>query len=370
MKNHPNPKGPWIHRFTIRLFTLIFTVLVYWALGFLVQDIQSIKGPDYSEIEKEYVDQDLTGRIKELNSGIEDLDRSISSKQEEMRLVDDSSENLQKTIGQLIELQKLSIEKSVALSESDQQNLNESLNQFLESQQNYQSHSEELTQLAQQKRTLQDEKIQLEKTVADQREPARKEFERLKEKHDWKLAALQLAILIPLLAVAAFLVIRRRESVYFPLYLGFGIATLLKVTLVIHRYFPTRYFKYILVAVLLLAVARVLIHFIRMVAFPKAQWLTRQYREAYERFLCPVCEYPIRTGPRKFLFWTRRTVNKIVIPREAGQEEEPYSCPSCGTVLLEECPECHNIRHALLPHCSHCNAEKEITGSGTESSAG
>ena len=105
--------------------------------------------------------------------------------------------------------------------------------------------------------------------------------------------------------------------------------------------------------VLLLAVAKLLIYFIRVVAFPKARWLTRQYREAYERFLCPICEYPIRTGPRRFLYWTRRTVNKIGLPADAAKDEA-YTCPTCGTTLFDACPACQGIRHSLLPHCRHC----------------
>ncbi len=106
----------------------------------------------------------------------------------------------------------------------------------------------------------------------------------------------------------------------------------------IHKYFPSRYFKYVLVLGLLIAVVRILVTVIRIVAFPKAQWLTK-HQEAYERFLCPVCEYPIRTGPRKYMFWTRRTVNKVPLSGETG-EEKPYTCPSCGTPLFEECPVC------------------------------
>src|SRR5439155_13089901 len=124
----------------------------------------------------------------------------------------------------------------------------------------------------------------------------------------------QLAVLLPLLGVAAFLVIKKRSSIYFLLYLAFGGATLLKIGLVIHEYFPSKYIKYVLIGAMLLAVGRLLIHFIRTIAFPKVQWLLKQYREAYERFLCPVCEYPIRVGPRRFLFWTRGTVNKLVVP--------------------------------------------------------
>lgn len=110
----------------------------------------------------------------------------------------------------------------------------------------------------------------------------------------------------------------------------------------------------------MLVVARLLIHFIRSIAFPKAESLVKQYREAYERFLCPVCEYPIRIGPRRFLFWARRTVNRNIVPTDKGEQEEPYTCPSCGSTLFEECTSCHKIRHVLLPNCVHCGNEKAI----------
>jgi predicted RNA-binding Zn-ribbon protein involved in translation (DUF1610 family) len=102
------------------------------------------------------------------------------------------------------------------------------------------------------------------------------------------------------------------------------------------------------------------IQLIRIVAFPKIDWLMRQYREAYERFLCPICEYPIRTGPRKFLYWTRRTVNRILPPGDLTGTDEPYTCPSCGTLTFEVCPSCQKIRHSFLPHCEHCGAKKEV----------
>ena len=358
MNTEQKPKGPWIHRFSIWVLTVILSVLVYWVLGFFVEDIESIKGPDYQEIEKEHVDQQLLARQQELTREIARVDRDIQNKREEMRIVSDSSQNLQKTINQLIELQKLTVQKSVALPEAEQANLSASLSHFLASQTLYQSHNAELAGLTDDKRKLESEQMALAARIEEQREPARKKFNALEEKHDLRLACLQLLILVPLLAAGAFLIVRRRGSIYFPLFLGFGAATLLKVALVIHDYFPSRYFKYVLIGGLLVAVTRLLVHFIRVVAFPKAQWLRKQYREAYERFLCPVCEYPIRIGPRRFLFWTRRTVNRIVLPRASGKDE-PYSCPACGTALFEECAKCRGIRHALLPHCRHCSAEKK-----------
>ena len=67
MSSKAQPKGPWVHRFLIRLFTAIFAVLVYWVLGFLVKDIQSIAGPQYDVIEKAHVDQKLVTKQQRLN---------------------------------------------------------------------------------------------------------------------------------------------------------------------------------------------------------------------------------------------------------------------------------------------------------------
>ena len=58
-KTEKKSKGTWFHRFAIWVFTFVLTVLVFWALGFFVDDIRSIRGPDYPAIEKEFVNKDL-----------------------------------------------------------------------------------------------------------------------------------------------------------------------------------------------------------------------------------------------------------------------------------------------------------------------
>jgi predicted RNA-binding Zn-ribbon protein involved in translation (DUF1610 family) len=211
------------------------------------------------------------------------------------------------------------------------------------------------------KQALIQEQQQVAQELSLQLQPARVEYDQAIAQHRLKLAFFQLALLVPILGVAAIAVIRKRSSLYFPLFLAFGVATLVKVTLVMHEYFPTRYFKYILIVALLIAVAGLLVYFIRSIAFPKLPWLAKQYREAYERFFCPVCEYPIRTGPRRFLFWTRRSVAKMGVGLDPAAPDEVYSCPACGSQLYEECPACHKIRHSLLPHCAHCGAEKSMS---------
>lgn len=243
MKTSPQPKGPWIHRFSIRIFTVVLAILVYWVLGFLVEDIKSIKGPQYDEIERKHVDQTLVERDKNLVADIAELDRAISNKREEIRIVGDSSRNLQETITQMIELQKLSVQKSITLPEAEQTNLSESLSRFLEYQRRYQEYNAELSALTDRKQSLESERLIVKRKIEQQQKPARDEYQRLAEKHRLRLAAFQLMILIPLLAVGVFLTVKKRGSIYFPLFLGYGAAVLLKVSLVVHAYFPSRYFK-------------------------------------------------------------------------------------------------------------------------------
>lgn len=351
-------KGKWGHRVAIRLFTVLLAVLFYWVLGFFVEDIHSIPGPKIEDVEKRHLDPALLSREDSLTERIQRLERQINDDTAQQGVLESTSRNLQQTIEQLIELRRLGLEKSIPFSESEQASFSESLRLFLENQKKCQELGQNIASVLQQKQELERERTEVGDRLRTQREPALREFDERVTAHRLKLAFLHLAVLLPILLVAGALVLRKRTSIYFPLYAAFATAALIKVGLVVHEYFPTRYFKYIVIGSLLLVVTRILVHFIRTIAFPKAQWLVSQYREAYERFLCPVCEYPIRTGPRRFLFWTRRTVNKIVVPAEGSTQEEPYCCPACGTRLFEDCPECLQVRHSLLPSCTHCGADK------------
>ena len=215
MNTKQKTKGPWINRFATRLFTVALTVLIFWFLGFLVQDIKSIKGPLYSEIEKQHLDQSLVKKAETLGIEIEDLDRRIDNRNEEQRVVGDSSQNLQLTINQLIELQKLSIQKDISLSETEQSNLSTSLSLFLQSQEQYQDLNTILSQLMMEKRGLENEERVFKQRIDEQRKPAEEEYDKLTRAHKLKLAALQLLILLPLLTLAVILIIKKRSSIYF-----------------------------------------------------------------------------------------------------------------------------------------------------------
>ncbi|MBN1391880.1 MAG: hypothetical protein JW947_03645 [Sedimentisphaerales bacterium] len=353
-------KGTWGVRLLINLATVALCILVFWLLGFIVEDIENIKGPDYTAIEVKHIDKNISGKKEAVDREIVELDRKLSNLHKQQTVVASSSQNLQQTINQLLELQKLSIQKEISLSDAEKENLSVSLAQFLESQKNYQVMNKNIEDLTAKKMQLEEEKLQLQQQLDSQKENAREDFEKLYQKHRFKLAVYQLLILVPLLVIAGYLLVRKRGSIYFPMFLAFGAATLLKVVFVMHEYFPSRLFKYVLIVVLLAVVVRILIYLIRTVAFPKTTLLMKQYRQAYERFLCPVCEYPIRIGPRKFLYWTRRTVHKILPHPEVMDKDETYTCPACGTALFEKCSSCQKVRHSLLVYCEHCGEHKDI----------
>lgn len=115
------------------------------------------------------------------------------------------------------------------------------------------------------------------------------------------MAGLKLVVLIPLLVVAVMLFLKLRSGLYVPTVYAFGIAVLVKVGSVIHDYSRARYFNGVLILAALATALRVLLYLLRMVAFPKKEWLLKQYREAYEAFPCPICSYPIRRGPLKYM---------------------------------------------------------------------
>jgi len=355
-------RGPWTHRVLIGVFTVFLVLLAYWLLGFVMKDIGALPGPSYPDVEKRRLDQDLVKQNEEMGRQIAEMDLTISNHRRRESILRESTASSQQTMNQLLEFQRLNLQKDIKPSPQEQQALAESQNTFLANQKQRQALNEKIEQLNDEQTALKARKAAIEATLQNQRGPAREEFQRLLNQHNIKIASLQLAVLIPLLLLALFFFLRKHGGIYGPIVYACGMALIVRVGLVIHEHFPSRYFKYILVVISIAVVLRILVYLLRMIAYPKKDWLLKQYREAYERFFCPVCGYPIRKGPLKYLFWTRRTIKKLALPEAlAGpQKDEAYSCPSCGTKVFEECSSCHGIRPSLLPYCDKCGAVKEI----------
>ncbi len=288
---------------------------------------------------------------------IETTRREMVELQASQKLLRDSIDNSKRTMDQLLELQRLSLEKSTPLPADSQTALDTSLQTFLQTQSEYQRLSQQINE---KNRQITDFEAQLRENdakIAKASEPANQEYQTQAARHRMQVAIAKLALLIPLLLIAAWLFYRNHAAVYAPVYSSMGLALAIRVMLVLHEYFPSEIFRYILVGVSIVIVLVILIKLLRNVAFPKRDWMLKQYREAYTSMLCPVCEFPIRRGPLKYLAWTARTIRKSVLHMPATQatpEEQPYTCPCCGTRLYDACKKCSHVTPSLLPHCEHC----------------
>lgn len=356
----PQTATTWSSRCLIWFFGALLTALFYWLLGFVLGDIGSIQGPDYKAIETSRIDSALVDRSQDLTRQIDESKRRISTEKSKQDTLRDSTDSSQKTLNQLLELQRLNLQQGTTPNEKERAALVESEQLFLDNQKEYQRLNQEITQLEEEVRRLDLDKRAIELTLTEQRVPVRDEYAKQLENHNLWIAMCKLSVLLPLLIFAAILYLKFRTGPYWALIYAFGIAVIIKVGFVMHEYFPARYFKYVLIVALLLATLRILVYLLRAVAYPQHEWLLRKYREAYEAFLCPICDHPIRRGPLKYMSWTKRSIRKVSAPLSIQVEEEAYTCPACSTVLYSACEKCGSIRHALLPACTKCGAEVSI----------
>ena len=357
MSDKKKLKGSWSQRAFVFLLSVVFGVLLYWILGFLTHDLGTIRGPELSAIEKKYVEHHLLEKQKYLNEQIANFNRTKQNMHQQRQLLKDSTDNLQNTIRQLLDIQKQSIEKNLDFPQKSSETLAKNQIQFLENQKEYQALNNRIVDLT---TTVQDRErklADLKKQIDTQKKTAREEFDQLRKKHRLKVAAFKLAFLIPVFLIASWFFAKKRTSAYSPMvYAGF-ISPFIKIAEVAHEHFPTKYFKYIAILVVMGIVTKILVSLLKKVASPKKNWLIKQYQESYDRYICPVCRKPMKIGPLRY------TTSKKSFSLTAQKDmigQEPYTCPSCGTNLYQKCDKCSNVCHSLLPFCEHCGYEKSI----------
>lgn len=361
MAEKKQPSGPWYHRAAVWAFSIALGLLGFWLLGFVVTDLGTWPGPDYRDVERKVVDQALLDRESELREQMDSVETEIRAKQERQATLRDSTDSTQKTMNQLLDIQRLAIEKGQEVSDEEKQSLEEAKSLFLSAQKQYQQINQDVADLMKTRRQLTDQQEQLDERLDVQRDKARERYESLQEWHQIKMASLKLGVLVPLLIAVAVLYVRKRESLYLPLLRAAGVAVAARVVFVMHEHFPERYFKYILILTAIAGVVWILVILLQRVARPPTDWLLNQYREGYERLVCPVCEYPVRRGPLRYRYWTRRSIKKLSAQLDGGAEssDELYTCPACATPLYVPCSNCEQIRPALMPACPYCGAKRD-----------
>lgn len=345
-------KGTWGVRMMILLLTIIVGILFYSLLGLITSDIRSMREPSHEDVYNILKNNDLSAKDEQLKSQEKTLDEKLKALQEERELKASSAKNLEQTLNQL----------NKQSGNGQQAQLKETMDKFLDFQKEYQELNGQILTLTQERQQLTVEHNQLFQQLQDQENMIQEELYKRHQRHRIAQAVLELVILLPLLLLFCFIFLRKRGPLVTPLVLALGCATLIHVFFTVHEYFPTRWSKYILIVVSILIIIRLLSFLVKLSTAPKPERLMLQYSQAYERFLCPVCEYPIRIGPLKFLFWTRNSVHSVLNGKNVNTEDieiEPYTCPACGELLYDKCEHCGKIRHTLLPYCEHCGQNKE-----------
>lgn len=350
-------KGPRGHRFLVLMLNIILAILFYWLLGFILDDIASQPGPSLTEIQNRYKDKKLVSQEDLLNKQLNKLNQTISAQTQQQSLLKSSIDGYRDTMNQLLDLQKSSMQKGVSFSSDTQQNLTNVTKLYLDNQQKFQNLNHEMTYANAEAQQLQSQINSIDVTLQKQSEQAYHEYETQITRYYLEIAAIQLLILLPLLIVVAYLFKKYRHSIYRSMIMAIGAAIILKIVFVMHDNFPSRFFKYFLILILIYLVVRSLRAMLHMIVAPQKNWLIKQYREAYQKMQCAMCQYPIQPGIFK-LFMPQNTKGNQ--PTNMGYLEhvDTYTCPSCGEHLFEKCDQCQHLRHSLLTYCDNCGAEK------------
>jgi hypothetical protein len=352
-----NAKGSWAQRLMIYSLSVLLALLVYWLIGFFLQDLNAIPGPDYPLYTAPVEKSGMKLEADRLGAEISNLQKEVNAVTQQQSLMKQAMNNTQNSINQILDIQRLHAQKGTPVSDDVGKVFQQNTQLFLTQQNQLQQINDALASLNLQLLPLQNHRQALTEKINAAMMQASKTYNTDMEQHRLNLGLLQIGILVLLLLIVVLLLLNKTSSYYRPIWFAISFAVLLKIFFVIHDYFPSRYFKYILTFSLMVIVFMALKDLLKRRAFPAKSYLLKQFRDAYEHFLCPICEFPIRRGPLRYAFWTRRSVKKMPLVKDHSEDKIPYNCPHCGTALYQNCLNCQHVRHSLLPYCEHCGVE-------------
>jgi hypothetical protein len=165
MAKKQQTKGPWVHRFLVRLLTVALTVLIFWVLGFVINDIDTWPGPILSDVEQRLLDADDLEQAKSISLDIARTHRTMANQKRRQQILGDSTTNSQRTMNQLLDIRRLSLEKGVTPPQEEQAALADAEKLFLANQKQYQLLNDEISRLNEQSDELQERQRTLQQSL-------------------------------------------------------------------------------------------------------------------------------------------------------------------------------------------------------------
>ncbi len=349
-------KGPRGYRLLVMALNGLFGLLLYWLLGFIMEDISNQPGPNLQILQKKYQDSILVQEEETINESLEKSTNTVSEQQQQLKNLEASIASYRDTMNQLLDLQKASIQKGVVFSSESQKNLHDVTVLYLNHQKHFQDLNNAIISGNLEVQQLQNRLQEISSKLDNQKEKAYREYNSLWAKHNWAMAGLQLLSLIPLLLVAFYLVRKYKKSPYKTMFITAGIAVFVKISMVMHNYFPSYLFKYLLISALIYCTAKLLVTKLRLLAAPNRPWIEQQNSEAYQKNQCPQCQFPIRPSIAKF-FCNEAKNTLFTSDSHYLESVEGYTCPCCGQLLFNKCSSCSHLKYSLLSYCDSCGSK-------------